>query len=82
MATIQGKLLFASLLTKFMPKGKKGDSPKAMGFELNDNMVKMVSGFTVIRLINMASGMLNLNIGKEDLLELNAKLNKIKKGKK
>ena len=82
MATIQGKLLFASLLTKFMPKGKKGDSPKAMGFELNDNMVKMVSGFTVIRLINMASGMLNLNVGKEDLLELNAKLNKIKKGKK
>jgi hypothetical protein len=45
-------------------------------------MVKMMEGFTVIRLLNMASGMLNLGLTKEDLLDINAKLNKIKKPKK
>ncbi len=82
MATIQGKLLFASMLKKFLPKGEKGKAPTAMGFEINDSMMKMMAGFTVIRLLNMANGMLSLNLQKEDLLEMNAKLNKIKKPKK
>jgi len=79
MATWQGKLLFASLLKKFLPKGKKGEKPKAAGFEINAGLMEMVGGFTVIRLLNMASGMLDLGLTKEDLLEINRKLNKIRK---
>ena len=82
MATWQGKLLFASLLKKFMPKGKKGEQPKVAGFELNSGIMEMVGGFTVLRLLNMAGGMLDLGLGKEDLLEINRKLNKIRKPKK
>ena len=82
MATLQGKLLFASLLKKFLPKGKKGEKPKAAGFEINAGLMEMVSSFTVLRLLNMASGMLDLGLSKEDLLEINRKLNKIRKPRK
>ncbi len=82
MSTMQGKLLFGAMMLKMMPKGKNGEKPKAMGFELNDGMMEMMGGFTVTRMINMAGGMLGLDIKKEDLLDLNAKLNKIKRPKK
>ncbi len=78
MSTLQGKLLFGAMMLKFMPK--KGD--KVAGFELNDGMMQMMGGFTVTRMINMAGGMMGLDIKKEDLLDLNAKLNKIKRPKK
>lgn len=78
LATTQGKLLFMGLVAKLMPKGKSGEKPKAMGFEINDDMMAMMGGFTVLRLTNMA-GMMNVKFTKEQLLELNAKLNKIKK---
>ena len=79
MATIQGKMIFMGLLKKFMPKGEDGKKPSAMGFEIDDSMIKMMEGFTVLRLLSMASGMLNIEITKEELLDLNAKLNKIRK---
>ena len=82
MATMQGKLLFASLLKKFLPMGRKGEKPKAMGFEINEGMMQMMGSFTVIRLLTMASGMLELGLQKEDMLEINRKLNKIRKPKK
>ena len=82
MGTLQGKLLFASLLKKLLPKGKKGEKPKVAGFELSGGILEMVGGFTVLRLLNMASGMLDLGLSKEDLLEINRKLNKIKKPRK
>ena len=82
LATLQGKLLFAGMMAKLMPKGKdKGDAPKAMGFEINEGMLQMMGGFTVLRLTNMM-GMMNIHMTKEQLLDLNAKLNKIKKPKK
>jgi len=82
MATVRGKLIFAGMMAKFMPKGgKDGEKPKAMGFELNADMMQMMGGFTVLRLSSMM-GMMNINLTKEDLLELNAQLNKIKKPKK
>jgi len=75
MATVRGKLLFAGLLAKFMPK--KGD--KVMGgFEMNSSMMDMLGGFTVLRIAGML-GTMNINLTKEDLLDLNAQLNKIKK---
>ena len=81
MATLQGKMLLGGLLMKFMPKNKKGNV-EAMGFELNDSMMAMMGGFTILRLLGMAGGMLGIEVSKEELLELNAKLNKIKAPKK
>ena len=81
MATLQGKMLLGGLLMKFMPKNKNGNM-EAMGFELNDSMMSMLGGFTILRLLGMAGGMLGIEISKEELLALNAKLNKIKRPKK
>ena len=76
--TMQGKLLFMGLMAKMMPK--KGD--KVMGgFEMTDGMMGMLGGFTVLRLSGMI-GTMGINLTKEQLLDLNAKLNKIKKKKK
>ena len=78
MATLQGKILLGTLLMKFMPK--KGDKMMG-GFEMNDDMMKMMGGFTFLRLAGMI-GMMGINLTKEQLLDINAKLNKIKKPKK
>ena len=51
-------------------------------FKMNDDMKKMMCGFTLIRMTSMAAGMVNVKFSKEELLELNAKLNKIKKKNK
>ena len=75
--TLQGKMLFMGMFAKMMPK--KGE--KVMGgFEMNDGMMQMLGGFTVLRLSGMI-GTMGINLTKEDLLTLNAKLNKIKKPK-
>ena len=59
-----------------MPKGKDGKG--GMGFELNSGMLEMLGSFTVLRLAGMV-GMANITVTKEQLLDLNAQLNKIKK---
>ena len=41
-------------------------------------MMQMLGGFTILRISGMV-GMMGVNLTKEDLLDLNAKLNKIKK---
>jgi len=81
LATLQGKMLLGGMLMKLMPKNKKGNV-EAMGFEMNDSMMSMLGGFTILRLIGMAGGMLGFSMSKEELLDLNAKLNKIKRPKK
>ena len=82
MGTVRGKLLFAGLVAKMMPKGKNGEKTKAMGgFEMNESMMSMLGGFTVLRIAGML-GTMNINLTKEDLLDLNAQLNKIKKPNK
>ena len=78
MATLQGKMLFMGMMAKMMPK--KGE--KVMGgFEMTGPMMDMMGGFTVLRLSGMI-GTMGVNLTKEDLLGLNAKLNKIKKPSK
>ena len=77
MATVRGKLIFAGMMAKMMPKGKGGEGAKAMGFELTPDLMQMMGGFTVLRLTSML-GMMNINMTKEQLLDLNAQLNKIK----
>ena len=78
MATLQGKMLLGGLLLKFMPK--KGEKMMG-GFEMNEGMMQMMGGFTFLRLAGMI-GMMGINLTKEQLLDINAKLNKIKKPKK
>ena len=79
LSTFRGKLLFIKLMKKMMG-GKKGGT-KVAGFEMTPEMMTMMNGFTVLRLITMAGGMMNAKFTKEDLLALNVKLNKIRKPK-
>jgi len=84
MGTFRGKLFVMNMARGMMKQMKKGSSdgkPKAMGFEINGDMMKMVGGFTLLRLSGML-GMANIHMTKEELLAMNAKLNKIKKPKK
>ena len=83
--TFRGKLIFLKLAKKLMGgkkkcAGKKGGM-KAMGFEINGDMMSMMGGFTVLRLFTLMGGMMNLKMTKEELLALNKKLNRIKKKK-
>ncbi|MBR2620068.1 MAG: glycoside hydrolase family 2 protein, partial [Firmicutes bacterium] len=86
MATVKGKLLFGTMMAKMMKQaGVGGDSDgepaKVMGFEMTPELMQMMGGFTVVRLTGMM-GMMGVNPTKEELLDLNAKLNKIKKPRK
>ena len=83
--TLQGKMLFMGLVGKMMGggKGKDGDGKiKAAGFEVGPEMMSMMGGFTALRLFTLMGGMADIKFTKEELLALNAKLNKIKAPKK
>ncbi len=76
MATTEGKMLFAGLMAKMM--SGMSDGGGAAGFEVTPDMMQMMGGFTVLRLTSLM-GAANVNMTKEQLLDLNAKLNTIKK---
>ena len=77
MGTLQGKMLLMSTMAKKMPKGGTGGIDASnMG-----NLMEMLTGFTLLRLLNMASTH-GVKMSKEELLDLNVKLNKIKAPKK
>ena len=76
--TFRGKLLFAKLMGKMLGGKKKGEKAKPMGFEMTPELMSMMGGFTVLRLLTMAGGMMDAKFTKEDLLNLNKKLNRIK----
>ncbi len=85
-STLQGKMIFMGLVGKLMGgkgKGQDGEEKKmeAMGFEINADMMSMMGGFTVLRLFTLMGGMMDVKFTKEELLDLNKKLNKIKKPK-
>ncbi|MBQ4327646.1 MAG: DUF4982 domain-containing protein [Clostridia bacterium] len=79
--TFRGKLLFAKLMGKMLGGKKKGEKAKPMGFEMTPELMSMMNGFTVLRLLTMAGGMMNAEFTKEDLLNLNKKLNRIRRPK-
>ncbi len=87
MKTFRGKIVlgtFVMKLMKQMKKGKNSDKGEKKGggsFKLNGDMMQMVGGFTILRLSGMV-GMAGISLTREDLLTLNAKLNKIKAPKK
>ena len=67
------------------PKSDENKEKKSGGFSIDlkgiKGMGQMVGGFTVLRMTSMI-GMLNISFTKEELLKMNAKLNKIKAPKK
>ena len=77
LGTFRGKLLFIKLMTKMMG-GKKGGKAKVAGYEMTPDMMSMMNGFTVLRLLTMAGGMMGAKFTKEDLLKLNKQLCRIK----
>ena len=81
-STMRGKLLFAKLMGKMLGGKKKGEKAKPMGFEMTPELMSMMGGFTVLRLLTMAGGMMDAKFTKEDLLALNRKLSRIKAPKK
>lgn len=86
--TFRGKLWFASLFLVLAKKQsgpkqqdgkKKGEKKKkAKNPEMNSDLMNMIGGLTVLRFTGML-GMRNIMFTKEELLHMNAKLNKIKK---
>ena len=75
MATFRGKLVLGKLFMK-LKQGMSGGGGAA-GFEMTEDMMQMMGGFTLLRLTGLV-GMMNISFTKEELLELNKKLNKIK----
>ena len=87
MKSFWGKLWFARLGLKLKSKmeaGKKDGEKKSGGFEVDlssgGGLMEMMGGFTVLRLTSMM-GMANVSFTKEELLKLNAQLNRIRKPK-
>ena len=76
MASPEGMQVFAGLMKKLV--GAAGSSEMTAGFEMNEGMMQMMGGFTVLRLTSLL-GTANIQFTKEDLLGLNALLNQIKK---
>ncbi len=88
--TLRGKLWFMGL---FLALAKKQSGPKDKGKKkekkdkkkknktnMDSGVMKMISGFTVLRFTSML-GMRNISFTKEELLKMNRKLNKIRKPK-
>ena len=84
--TLRGKIWFMGLFlvlakkqsgpkdkTKPKAKKKKGSTPKA-----DSSLMNMIGNFTVLRFTSML-GMRNVTFTKEELLDINKKLNRIKK---
>lgn len=72
MAAEEGKALLGEVLGSLM--NGKGEGAEGS----SDNMMKMMGSFTILRLINLMGVMGDLPT-KEELLDLNAKLNQVKK---
>ena len=56
----------------------KNTDGMAAGLEMNENMLSMLGGFTVIRMSTLM-GTAGVELTKEQLLAMNAQLNQIKK---
>ncbi len=76
MANPQGQQLFAGMMKQMMASG--GKDSMMSGFEMTPAMMQMMGGFTVVRLAGLM-GAANVKMTKEQLLGLNAMLNKIRK---
>lgn len=90
LSTFKGKIFALKILKmlkdvfaskKDKPKEKKGKKEKGLsvaGFSINRTLIDMAKGFTVKRALSMAGNMFT----KEQIIEINSMLNKIKKPNK
>ena len=81
LSTFKGKLFMAALLKDVMKQMKKSDKAKGgMGDMMpsGDGLMQMLGGFSILRIASMAS-MVGVSFTKEQLLDINQRLNKIKK---
>jgi len=82
MATVKGKMFFMGLMGTMMKEMKKSKEEGNSGFQIDlkpdSGIMQMMGGFTVLRMASMI-GMTGIKLTKEQLLDMNAKLNKIKK---
>ena len=69
--TQEGRKLMQELM-------RSGRGEKAAGFAMTQDMLQMMNGFTLLRLTGLM-GAMNVKFNREELLEINAKLNRIKK---
>jgi len=77
MKSPEGMQLFGQMFKQVM--SGEGGKKATMGFEIDPKaMLEMMGGFTVLRLTSLM-GTANISFSKEQLLGLNAMLNKIKK---
>ena len=81
LSTFKGKIcalrIILMLKNTLKPKDgeKKGDGLSVSGFKINKTMIEMAKGFTIKRVIMMIGG----GFSKEQILKINAMLNKVKK---
>ena len=75
MQTKDGKKLINELFEKI--KNKQEDSTNTVP-AIDNNMMKMLGGFTLLRLASMVQ-LMNVSFNKEELLSINNALNKIRK---
>lgn len=77
MAVPEGQAFLGGMMKKFMGSS---DNKATAGFEISPDMMKMMNGFTVKRILSMLGTMgADAKLTKEDMLGINAKLNAIKK---
>ena len=81
MSTMEGMLFLTDLGKEMAKKGKsvEGQDKKSMDLFGNEGMVRMMSGFTLKRLLSMAGTMRMEPFTREEILEINHKLNQIRK---
>lgn len=76
MASEEGKMLFMQMFKQMM---SSADENSMMGgTEMSPEMMQMMGSFTVLRMVSLM-GAAGVKATKEQLLALNAELNKIKK---
>ena len=78
--TLRGKLWLAQLSIAMAQKENKQKNPASSNKKsyFNRDIMKMLGSFTVLRFTGML-GMRNISFTKEELLEMNRELNKIRK---
>ena len=81
LASFWGKLWFAKIGLKIKKALSGGKAKEKSGFELSEDVMQMMGGFTVLRLTSLM-GMMDLSWTKEELLAMNKELNRIRKPKK
>lgn len=75
MSAEEGKAMFMQIMQRMMG----GSDKESGGPGVQEGMMKMMGSFTVLRLLNLAGATATGAMSKEQLLEINAELNRIKK---